>query len=186
MPMRGCVRAMLALALVLPAGAALGQDNRPPLPPPTVAHPTYASVQVEIEVDRPVNELWREIGRFCDISRWVERPCEIISGVDFQLGAVRLVNNRVVEMLVAQTALSYTYAYPVREGVPYNQAHGTVAAEPIGLARSRVIYSQMFDNSMLADDNARAADIADRRQRLTRALENMKRVVEAEGAGAGG
>lgn len=43
---------------------------------------------------------------------------------------------------------------------------------------SRLLYTLVFDNSMLADDAARAADIASRRTRFTQALQNMKILAE--------
>ena len=59
------------------------------------------------------------------------------------------------EMLVGNTELSYTYTQPVREGRPYNLYHGTLEARPVTATTSKLVYTLVFDNSMLADDAAR-------------------------------
>ena len=53
------------------------------------------------------------------------------------------------EILVSKTALSYSYTQPVREGVRYNLYHGTVEAVPATATTSKLVYTLVFDNSML-------------------------------------
>jgi hypothetical protein len=98
------------------------------------------------------------------------------------------------EVLVGRTEMSYTYTQPVREGTPYNLYHGTLEVRPMTATTSKILYTLVFDNSMLADDAARAQDIERRRTMFTRALENMKTLAEggtlppapARGGGRGG
>ncbi len=75
-----------------------------------VAKPTYVSVAMDIAVDRPAADVWKRVGKYCDIAEWMRMPCTITSGRDGEFGAVRSVVNIVDEVLVARTELSYTYA----------------------------------------------------------------------------
>ena len=64
--------------------------------------------------------------------------------------------------------MSYTYTQPVREGQRYNLYHGTVEAVPVSATTSKLVYTLVFDNSMLADDAARDKDIQQRTARERR------------------
>jgi hypothetical protein len=167
-----------ALAVSLSAAFAYGQAS--PAAPQAqgsvaVANPHYVSILMEIDVDRPAAEVWKRVGKYCDIGEWFQIACTIRSGKDGEVGAVRSVAN---EVLVGRTELSYTYTQPVREGRPYNMYHGTLEARPVSATTSKLVYTLMFDNSMLADDAAREADIASRRTRFMNGLKNMKILAE--------
>jgi hypothetical protein len=140
-----------------------------------VANPTYASILMEVNVNRPAAEVWKRVGKYCDIGEWLRIACTITSGKDGEVGAVRSVAN---EVLVGKTELSYTYTQPVRAGRPYNLYHGTLEARPVTATTSKLVYTLMFDNSMLADDAARERDKAQRTTQFTQALENMKILAE--------
>ena len=148
-------------------------------PPPSggvaVAAPTYISIPMEIAVNRPAADVWKRVGKYCDIGEWLRIPCTITSGKDGEFGAVRSVAN---EVLVGKTELSYTYTQPVRDGRPYNLYHGTLEARPVTATTSKIVYTLFFDNSMLADDAAREADKARRLATFKAALENMKILAE--------
>ena len=140
-----------------------------------VASPTYVSIPLEITVDRPAAEVWKRIGKYCDIGEWFQVPCTITYGKEGELGAVRSVAN---EVMVGKTELSYTYTQPVREGRPYNMYHGTLEARPLTATTSKLLYTLVFDNSMLPDDAARQKDRENRTAQFTRALQNMKTLAE--------
>ena len=140
-----------------------------------VPNPTYVSIKMEIDVDRPAREVWDKVGGYCDIGAWFQMDCRIIAGTDNDFGAVRSVVN---EVLVGRTELSYTYTQPVREGQPYDLYHGTLEARPVTATTSKLLYTLVYDNSMLADDAARQADIERRRGQFERALQNMKIIAE--------
>jgi hypothetical protein len=174
--------AMRALVLTcLAAPAALAQNAPPAAPAPApadvtvVAKPTYTSIPLEIMVDRPAADVWKRIGKYCDIGEWFRIPCTITQGKDGEFGAVRSVAN---EVLVGKTELSYTYTQPVRAGRPYDLYHGTLEARPVTATTSKLVYTLVFDNSMLADDAARAADRQRRINTFTTALQNMKILAE--------
>ena len=104
-------------------------------------------------VDRPAADVWKRIGKYCDIGEWFRIPCTITQGKDGEFGAVRSVAN---EMLVGKTELSYTYTQPVRAGRPYDLYHGTLEARPVTATTSKLVYTLVYDNSMLADDAAKS------------------------------
>ena len=170
--------ALAAVWLAYPASAqapgAGAQTGAAPVST-VVAHPTYTSIPLEITVNRPAAEVWKRVGKFCDIGEWLQIACTITSGQDGEFGAVRSVGT---EVLVGKTELSYTYTQPVREGRPYNLYHGTLEARPVTATTSKLVYTLVFDNSMLADDAARERDRAQRAAQFTRALENMKILAE--------
>jgi len=164
--------ASCALALVCSAAFAQAQTAPPPL---AVPNPTYMVIPLEIAVNRPAAEVWKRVGKYCDIAEWFRLNCTITAGKDGEFGAVRSVGN---EVLVGRTELSYTYTQAPREGRPYNLYHGTLEARPVTATTSKLVYTLVFDNSMLADDAARQADIERRRTQFTQALQNMKIVAE--------
>jgi hypothetical protein len=147
----------------------------PPADATVVAKPTYTSIAMEIDVARPAADVWKRIGKYCDIGEWFRIPCTITQGKDGEFGAVRSVAN---EILVGKTELSYTYTQPVRAGRPYDLYHGTLEARPVTATTSKLVYTLVYDNSMMADDAARAADRQRRTTTFTTALQNMKILAE--------
>ena len=164
---------MIVGLLVIIFSTAFAQAPAPaPLQTP---NPHYASIHLEIAVNRPAADAWKRVGKYCDIEEWLQVDCVITSGNDGEVGAVRsLRNGAVIEILVAKTGMSYTYTQPVREGLRYNLYHGTVEAVPVSATTSKLLYTLVFDNSMLADDAAREKDNQQRTAQFTRALNNMK------------
>jgi hypothetical protein len=172
--------AIVTLAAVLQAqgqapASAPPQGGRGTPAPLAIPNPTYVSIPMEVDVNKPAADVWKRVGKYCDIGEWLRVNCTIISGKDGEIGAVRSVGN---EVLVGKTELSYTYTQPVREGRPYTLYHGTLEARPVTATTSKLVYTLMFDNSMLADDAARQADIERRRTQFTQALQNMKILAE--------
>jgi Polyketide cyclase / dehydrase and lipid transport len=166
-----------SIAFLALAGVAQSQSAAPPATADStvVANPTYISIPLEITVDRPAADVWKRVGKFCDIGEWLQIPCKITSGNDGEFGAVRSVAG---EVLVGKTELSYTYTQTVKAGRPYNLYHGTLEARPVTATTSKVVYTLVFDNSMLADDAAREKDRAQKTAVFTRALQNMKTLAE--------
>jgi hypothetical protein len=178
--MIGC---LIALAAVATSAAA--QTPAPATPPAApapaqpvsvvVAKPTYTSIVLEIDVNKSAADVWKRVGKYCDIAEWFRLACTITSGKDGEVGAVRSVAN---EVMVGRTELSYTYTQPPREGRPYNLYHGTLEARPVTATTSKIVYTLMYDNSMLADDAARDADRGRRIAQFTTAIQNMKILAE--------
>ncbi len=169
----------LALAPVNAGAQAPAAAGQPAAPAASIVvdNPTYITIPLEIAVDRPAAEVWKRIGKYCDIAEWLQIPagCKMLSGVEGEVGSVRSVAN---EVLVGKTELSYTYTQTVRAGRPYNLYHGTLEARPVTDKTSKIVYTLMYDNSMMADDAAREKDRASRTATFQRAMTNMKTLAE--------
>lgn len=176
-------------APVAPAPIASVAPVSAPPPPAPVAAPagppplqvpgfSYVTIPMEITVNKPVKDVWARIGKYCDIAEWfqIATGCTITSGVDNEVGAVRSVG---AEILVAKTEYSYAYTQPVREGRPYNLYHGNLEARAIDANTTKLLYTLVYDLSLVAgDDAAKAADVERRRVAFNRALGNMKILAE--------
>jgi hypothetical protein len=177
--LRTQLRYLAAIVGVLVAAFSTALAQAPAPPPLQTPNPHYISIPLEITVNRPAAEVWKRVGKYCDIKEWLQVDCVITSGKDGEFGAVRsLRDGAVIEILVSKTALSYSYTQPAREGARYNLYHGTVEAVPVTATTSKLVYTLVFDNSMLADDAAREKDIQARTAQFTRALNNMKTLAE--------
>jgi hypothetical protein len=169
----------VTMLLGIPAGAAA---QAPAAAAPTasvvVANPTYTTIPLEIDVNKPAAEVWARVGRYCDIAEWlpIVKSCKMLSGVEGEVGSVRSVAN---EVLVGKSQYSYTYTQTPREGRPYNLYHGALEVRPVTDKTSKIVYTLMYDNSMLADDGAREKDKAARTTMFTGAIQNMKALVES-------
>lgn len=180
-------RRLATTALLVAALVGTGRTQtpaQPPAPAPSagdsvivVDKPTYVTIALETTVNRPVAEVWKRVGGYCAIGEWFQMAagCKILSGTDNEIGAVRSVAN---EVLVGQSQYSYTYTQPVRAGRPYNLYHGTLEARPLTDTTTKLLYTLVYDNSMLPDDAAKEKDRASRTATFTRALSNMKTLAE--------
>jgi hypothetical protein len=157
--------------------ASAKEAMQPPSPTPDqlqTPNPHYVAIPMTVTVNAPADTVWARVGKYCDIGEWGIPNCTLLSG-DGGLGTVRSIGH---EVLVGKTRYSYTYTQPVREGVAYNLYHGSLEAVPLTDKTTRLNYTLVFDNSMLADDAARNKDIDNRRTRFTKMLENMKTLSE--------
>ena len=84
------------IAFVCLTGTAAAQA--PPPAPLQTPNPTYATVDMEIDVNRPAADVWKRIGKYCDIGEWfqIRHPCTITSGKDGEFGAVSSVVNEIL------------------------------------------------------------------------------------------
>ncbi len=170
------VCALATVALIVPTAA----DAQAPAAGDSmivVEKPNYVTIPLEMMVNKPVAEVWKRIGGYCAIAEWLQIPagCKMLSGQEGEVGSVRSV---ATEVLVAKTEYSYTYTQPVRAGRPYNLYHGTLEARAASPTTTRLLYTLIYDNSMLPDDAARQKDRASRTATFTRALQNMKTLAE--------
>ena len=169
--------AALAMAGLMAAASAQAQVSAQGDSTIVVEKPNYVTIALETTVNKPVADVWKRIGGYCTISEWLQiaAGCKILSGTDNEIGAVRSVAG---EVLVGKTQYSYTYTQTVRAGRPYNLYHGTIEARPLTATTTKLIYTLIYDNSMLPDDAAREKDKASRTAVFTRALSNMKTLAE--------
>lgn len=146
--------------------------------PLQVLNPTYVTIPMEITVNKPVKDVWARIGKYCDIAEWFQivAGCTMTSGKEGEVGSVRSVG---AEILVAKTEYSYAYTQPVREGRLYNLYHGNLEARPIDAKTTKLLYTLVYDVSLVpGDEAARTADVERRRTAFTGALKNMKILAE--------
>ena len=170
------VQAAPPVAAAPPAPAPIAAPAGPP--PLAVPNPTYVTIPMEIVVNKPVKDVWARIGKYCDIAEWfqIAAGCTMTSGKEGEVGSVRSVG---AEILVAKTEYSYAYTQPVREGRPYNLYHGNLEARPIDANTTRLLYTLVYDVSLVSSDPAaQAADVERRRTAFTGALKNMKTLAE--------
>ena len=169
-------KAACVLGLLGAAAIASAQGPAPATPQSTVvANPTYVSLPMEVTVNKPAAEVWKRVGKYCDIGEWLQVACTITAGKDGEFGAVRSIGR---EILVGKTELSYTYTQPVQEGRPYILYHGTLEARPLTATTSKLVYTLVWDNSTQPDDAAKERDMNQRRTTFQRALDNMKILAE--------
>lgn len=155
------IQTLALLGISLFAGPAIAAD--------------YATIHMSITVDRPADEVWKKVGGYCDISAWLKLTCVYTSGSG-DLGTVRRLADRIDEVMVGQTAHSYTYTQPTST-ILY---HGTLEVVPEGKNKSRINYSLFYDQAPLATDEAKAKDREQRTQRFNQALEAMKQLAEGK------
>ena len=144
----------------------------------SAATPDYRSIKMEIDINKPAAEVWAKVGGYCDISKWLDLDCKIMSG-DGGVGTVRaLANGRVIEVLVGKTDLAYGYTQPVKEGAFYNLYHGFMEAQPVSAKKSKIVYTLMWDVSDKPDEASKQADLTQRQTRFEAALKKMKQLAE--------
>ena len=105
---------VLFLAVLLPADIAAAQA--PAAGGAQAAAPSYVSIILQADVNKPAADVWKRIGKYCDISEWLSLQCTISAGKDGEVGAVRSLGAIGTEILVGKTDLSYTYTQPARPG----------------------------------------------------------------------
>ena len=157
------------MRLALAAVAALG------LTATTAKAADYVSIVQEAAVNAPAETVWQKVGGYCDIGGWLKTTCEITSGTDREVGAVRKIAGRVVEVIVAKTPLSYTYA-DVDPKILY---HGTIEVRPVDKKTSKIVYTLFFDQSSIPAEQQQAN--RDRRKAtFGNVLNTMKAQAEAK------
>lgn len=137
----------------------------------------YVLIRKEILVDRPADVVWSRVGGFCAIADWLKMTCDLIAGSG-DVGSVRRLNGEIEEPMVGRTARSYTYGQTkgAMAGFDY---HGTLAVEPEGAARTRIVYTITYDAARMPSDAVRKAQFERIGPRFQGAIEAMKLLVEA-------
>lgn len=135
----------------------------------------YAVVVQDIAVDRPADAVWAKVGGYCAIGDWLKVSCVYTSGSG-DVGTVRRLADRIDEVMVGRTALSYTYTQPTTT-ILY---HGTLEVVPVDARHSKIVYTLFWDQAALPTSEAKQADREQRRSRFHTALETMKAQAEAK------
>ena len=149
---------------------------RPPITTPLLnPNPQYASLPMSIVVNAPVQPVWARVGKYCEIGEWGFRSCDLISGKQGEIGAVRTIGHSVI---VGQTQYSYTYTQPLRATGLYPMYHGTLEARRLGSGRTTLYYTLVWDSSTQPDAASRQKQVDAYRSLFEKMLRNMKKPAE--------
>ena len=131
--------------------------------------------------NKPAAVTWDRIGGhdWCGILRFLDRlkGCTIDSGKG-EVGSVRTVmvgTTPTVEIAVARTPLSYTYAQPYTP-IFY---HGTMGVEPVDATHSRIVYTLMWNQTPVGDAAAQKAAHDARQKSFQAAVDKMAEAANA-------
>ncbi|HUE65343.1 MAG TPA: hypothetical protein VMO78_13295 [Rhizomicrobium sp.] len=167
------MRKTLATAALLALGSVTAQAQTPQPADWTILNFTAS-------VNKPADIAWDRIGGhdWCAIARFLDlKSCTIMSGKG-ELGSLRLVEvgpNKIVEMAVARTPLSYTYAQPFTP-IFY---HGTMSVEPVDATHSRIVYTLIWNQTAVGDAKAQADARESRQRRFQIAVDKMAAAANA-------
>jgi len=161
-----------AALLAVGVGAARAQTPQPA---------DWTVLTMTANTNKPAAVTWDRIGGhdWCGILKYLDRlkGCTINSGKG-EVGSLRTVmvgTTATVEMAVARTPLSYTYAQPFTP-IFY---HGTMAVEPVDATHSRIVYTLMWNQTPVGDAAAQAAAREARQKSFQAAVDKMAAAANA-------
>jgi len=137
----------------------------------------YAVVKLDTTVNAPIDQVWSKVGGYCAIQDWLKQlaPCVLVG--DGGVGSQRKLGPQgFIEVMVAQTKHSYTYAQP-NNTILY---HGTLSAEPIDKGHTKLMYTVVWDDEPDGTQDKKDQDRQRRTASFTTALANMKSIAEAK------
>jgi hypothetical protein len=134
----------------------------------------FVVIHMERNVDRPAQLVWSRVGGYCQIEAWFGTKCVFTTG-NGDIGTNRQLNGTTNELMVAKTPLSYAYAQPASP-IFY---HGNLAVEVVDSGHSRIVYDLLYDAAPLATPEAKAADMAKRKQRFEAGIDKMVQIADA-------
>lgn len=133
-------------------------------------------VRRAVQVNAPAAEIWGRVGSYCAIAEWLKVTCTMPRG-DGDVGSVRVLNSATQEIMVAKSPLSYTYYQTVGTMSSYGY-HGTLAVEPAGSSRAKIVYTLVYDQATMPNEK-KALERTRIEERFQGAIETMKAMVEA-------
>ena len=137
----------------------------------------YAVVKLDTTVNAPIDKVWAKVGPFCAIQDWMKQLAPCVQVGDGGVGSQRKLGAQgFIEVMVAQTKYSYTYAQP-NNTILY---HGTLSAEPIDKGHTKLMYTLIWDDAPDGDQAAKDKDKAGRTTNFTAALAAMKTLAEGK------
>jgi hypothetical protein len=134
----------------------------------------WTTLTMTADLNKSADLAWDRIGGndWCGIAKYLDvKGCTITSGKG-ELGSVRTINTgtaTVVEIAVARTPHSYTYAQPFTP-IFY---HGTLAVEPVDKSHSKLVYTLIWNQTAVGDAAAQAAAREGRHTRFQAAVDKM-------------
>jgi hypothetical protein len=163
--------ALLALGTGVGSGAAQAQTPQPA---------NWATLSLSANINRGADSAWHRIGGddWCGIAKYLDvKSCTITSGKG-ELGSVRSIDTgtaAVVEIAVARTPHSYTYAQPFTP-IFY---HGTLQVAALDATHSRLVYTLIWNQTAVGDAAAQKAAHDSRQTRFQLAVDKMAAAANA-------
>lgn len=140
----------------------------------------YVAIVNHAEINRPAAQVWKRVGGYCAIAEWLGVTCTYQSGSG-QLGSVRIINGNILEVMVAESPLSYTY-WQTKGAMAPAGYHGTVAIVPHGKHRSTVVYTLVYNQDAFSSEAERTAQRERLAKRFEGACDAIKKLSEAQPA----
>src|SRR6202000_1044408 len=166
------MKKILAIALML-AGvtAAKAQTPQPA---------AWTTLSFSAAINKPADVAWHRVGGddWCGIAKFLDvKSCTVTSGKG-ERGSIRSIDTgtaTVLEIAVARTAHSYTYAQPFTP-IFY---HGTMSVEPVDASHSKIVYTLMWTQTAVGDAAAQKAAHDSRQMRFQAAVDKMAAAANA-------
>jgi hypothetical protein len=162
---------MTATLLALSTAGAVAQTPQPA---------DWTTITLTADLNKGADVAWQKIGGtdWCAIAKYLDvKDCTVNSGTG-ELGSVRTIaiaTGSVVEIVVARTPHSYTYAQPFTP-IFY---HGTLGVEPVDRTHSKLVYTLIWNQTAVGDAAAQAAARDGRRTRFQAAVDKMAAAANA-------
>ena len=157
-------------------GAGHAQARKAQTPQPA----DWTTLTLTADTQQTADVAWDSIGGndWCAIAKYldVERLHHQFGQGRTGLGAHhRTGTTTMVEIAVARTAHSYTYAQPFTP-IFY---HGTMAVEPVDASHSKIVYTLIWNQTAVGDAAAQAAAREGRQTRFQAAVDKMAAAANA-------
>jgi hypothetical protein len=137
----------------------------------------WTTLTLTANMSKPAHVAWEKIGGndWCGIAKYLDvKSCDMTSGKG-EVGSIRTINGNVIEIAVARTPYSYTYAQPFTP-IFY---HGTLAVEAVNATHSKIVYTLIWNQTAVGDAKAQADARAPRRSRFQAAVDKMAAAANA-------
>lgn len=165
----------------LAAGTALALSLgalTPAFATPSNATADYVVIVNHAEINRPAAQAWKRVGGYCAIAEWFNVTCTLQSGTG-GLGSVRLLNGSTLEVMVAESPLSYTYWQSKGTMAPAGY-HGTMAIVPHGRHKATLVYTLVYNQSIFPTQAERTAQQEQLAKRFRNACGAIKKLAESQ------
>ena len=131
----------------------------------------WFTMTLSANIAKPAATAWKLVGGedWCGMAKYLDvKSCHIDKGKG-EVGSLRTINGTILEIAVARTPLSYTYAQPEAK----NFYHGTMAVVPVDATHSKLVYTLVWDQTATGDAKAQAAARDGRKTRFQAAVDKM-------------
>jgi hypothetical protein len=133
--------------------------------------PVFRSIVCAIQVDAPIERVWKRVGDFSDAGRFLDVSCKVISG-DGGPGTVRQIGESILEVMAGCTDHSYTYGQIVGPMAEFDY-HGCLSLTTWGETGCMLTWTLIYDEARM-DEAQRAAQHARISARFLGAVQAMK------------